>query len=85
MNCHFYIMNLLFERAPPPLHGTSIVKLTINWLQVGYEAGSNGEKLPPLYMKSLDDELVAVVHQAALSSQENPAVLELVFRVMEQG
>lgn len=54
-------------------------------MQVGYEAGSNGEKLPPLYMKSLDEELIAVVHQAALASQDNPCVLELVFRIMEQG
>jgi len=61
------------------------VRTTIHPDNVGYEAGSNGEKLPPLYMKSLDDELIAVVHQAALSSQDNPCVLELVFRIMEQG
>lgn len=53
--------------------------------QVGYEAGGNGEKLPPFYMKSLDDELVAVVHQAALAAENTPATLELVFRIMEQG
>ncbi|XP_046664682.1 zinc finger FYVE domain-containing protein 16-like isoform X2 [Homalodisca vitripennis] len=64
---------------------TLAVRTTIHPDNVGYEAGSNGEKLPPLYMKSLDDELVAVVHQAALASQESPAVLELIFRIMEQG
>ncbi|XP_054274611.1 zinc finger FYVE domain-containing protein 9-like [Macrosteles quadrilineatus] len=64
---------------------TLAVRTTIHPDNVGYEAGSNGEKLPPLYMKSLDEELIAVVHQAALASQDNPCVLELVFRIMEQG
>jgi MAD, mothers against decapentaplegic interacting protein len=50
--------------------------------QVGYEAGSGGEKLPPIYMQSLDDELVPVVHQAASQVVEGSTVLELVFSVM---
>lgn len=64
---------------------TLAVRATIHPENVGYEAGSNGEKLPPLYMKSLDDELVAVVDEAALAAQDTPATLELIFRVMEQG
>lgn len=51
-------------------------------IQVGYEAGSNGERLPPLYMRSLDDELVPVIHQAASQSGEGKTVVELVFSVM---
>lgn len=33
-------------------------------------------------MKHLDEELVPVIHQAAVASQDTPAVLELTFRVM---
>lgn len=54
---------------------------------MGYEAGSRGEKLPPIYMKSLDEELIAVIHESAVSIREvlNPIVLELIFKIMEQG
>ena len=64
---------------------TLAVRATIHPENVGYQAGSNGEKLPPIYMNSLDDELVPVLHEAGLMSGESPAVLELVFRIMESG
>jgi len=50
---------------------------------VGYEAGSEGTKLPPIYMKSLDNELIQVLHKAAQSSQDVHTVLELIFFVLE--
>lgn len=54
---------------------------------MGYEAGSKGEKLPPIYMKSLDEELIAIINKAAVSIGDmlNPVILELIFKVMEQG
>ena len=52
-------------------------------LQVGYEAGSNGEHLPPIYMNSLDDALIPVLNKAAANSADGPIVLELVFKIME--
>uniref|UniRef100_T1HBW8 FYVE-type domain-containing protein n=1 Tax=Rhodnius prolixus TaxID=13249 RepID=T1HBW8_RHOPR len=58
------------------------VRATIHPDSVGYEAGSCGVKLPSMYMKHLDEELVPVIHQAAVASQDTPAVLELTFRVM---
>jgi len=50
---------------------------------VGYEAGSEGTKLPPIYMKSLDNELIQVLHKAAQNSQDVHTVLELIFFVLE--
>ncbi|XKL64222.1 hypothetical protein PGB90_004308 [Kerria lacca] len=66
---------------------TLAVRATIHPENVGYEAGSKGEKLPPLYMKSLDETLIAVVHDAAVSIRDisYPIVLELIFKIMEQG
>lgn len=50
---------------------------------MGYEAGSEGIKLPPIYMKSLDNELIQVLHKAAQNSQDAHTVLELIFYVLE--
>lgn len=38
-------------------------------------------------MKRLDNELIAVVHEAAVSIRDVsvPIVLELIFKIMEQG
>lgn len=58
------------------------IRANIHPDNVSYEAGSLCERLPSTYMKHLDEELVPVVHQAAVSSQDTPAVLELVFRIM---
>lgn len=52
-------------------------------LQVGYEAGSEGTRLPPIYMNSLDNELIQVLHKAAQSSQDTNTVLELIFHVLD--
>ncbi|XP_039286923.1 uncharacterized protein LOC111051534 isoform X2 [Nilaparvata lugens] len=60
------------------------VRANIHPDNVGYEAGSGGERLPPLYMKTLDEELVAVLHEAAVAAHQSPpAILELIFRVMQ--
>ncbi|XP_012257524.2 zinc finger FYVE domain-containing protein 9 isoform X1 [Athalia rosae] len=59
------------------------VRTTIHPDNVGYEAGSEGTRLPPIYMKSLDNELIQVLHKAAQSSQETYTVLELIFHVLD--
>ncbi|XP_025264184.1 uncharacterized protein LOC105254759 isoform X2 [Camponotus floridanus] len=59
------------------------VRATIHSDNVGYEAGSEGIKLPPIYMKSLDNELIQVLHKAAQSSQDAHTVLELIFYVLD--
>lgn len=52
-------------------------------LQVSYYAGSNGIKLPPIYMKSLDNELIPVLHRITSNNfGENAIVLELIFRIL---
>ena len=51
-------------------------------LQVGYEVGANGEKLPDFYMNDLDNELIPVIHNAAAHSQGSAVILELVFHVI---
>ncbi|KAJ9579078.1 hypothetical protein L9F63_024809 [Diploptera punctata] len=61
------------------------VRATVHPENVGYEAGSKGEKLPPIYMDSLDNELVPVLHKAASMTQDNTsAILELIFHIMLQ-
>lgn len=61
------------------------VRAMIHPENVGYEAGSLGEKLPPIYMNSLDNELIPILHKAASMSQDSPAVvLELIFHIMLQ-
>ncbi|EEB15937.1 zinc finger protein FYVE domain-containing protein, putative [Pediculus humanus corporis] len=59
------------------------VRATMDQENVGYEAGSNGEKLAPIYMNSLDNELIPVLHKAG-SINDSAAVLELVFHIMDQ-
>ncbi|KAJ8957956.1 hypothetical protein NQ318_001955 [Aromia moschata] len=50
---------------------------------VSYLAGSNGTKLAPIYMKSLDDELIPVLHRITTNNLgENAIVLELIFRIL---
>ena len=50
-------------------------------LQVGYEAGAGGERLPDIYMNDLDNELIPVMHRA---TQQNHVgtVLELIFQIL---
>ncbi|XP_034939825.1 uncharacterized protein Sara isoform X3 [Chelonus insularis] len=59
------------------------VRTTIHTDNVGYEAGSENTRLPPIYMNSLDNELIPVLHKAAQSSQEINVVLELIFHVLD--
>ncbi|KZC14829.1 Zinc finger FYVE domain-containing protein 9 [Dufourea novaeangliae] len=59
------------------------VRATIHPDNVGYEAGSEGMKLPPIYMNSLDNELIQVLHRAVQSSQDTHTVLELIFYILD--
>ncbi|XP_043275653.1 zinc finger FYVE domain-containing protein 9 isoform X2 [Venturia canescens] len=59
------------------------VRTTIHPDNVGYEAGSEGNRLPPIYMNSLDNELIQVLHKAAQMSQDTNTVLELIFHVLD--
>lgn len=52
--------------------------------QVGYEAGSSGNRLPAACMNDLDMELIPVIHRAAANITDQPIILELVFHIMEQ-
>nr|CAH7759536.1 unnamed protein product [Callosobruchus chinensis] len=59
------------------------VRATLQTDNVSYLAGSNGTKLPPIYMKSLDNELVPVLHRITSSNLgDSPIVLELIFRIL---
>ncbi|XP_044261066.1 zinc finger FYVE domain-containing protein 16 [Tribolium madens] len=61
------------------------IRANLNALFVAYCAGSNGVKLPPIYMESLDNELVPVLHKHATSDcDENTIILELIFRILNK-
>ncbi|XP_064604177.1 zinc finger FYVE domain-containing protein 9-like isoform X2 [Liolophura sinensis] len=68
------------------LNGAGLNKIglraTIHSDSVGYEVGSNGEKLPDMYMNDLDNELIPVIHNAASLNQEGPITLELIFYIL---
>uniref|UniRef100_A0A6P7FEQ7 Zinc finger FYVE domain-containing protein 9 isoform X2 n=1 Tax=Diabrotica virgifera virgifera TaxID=50390 RepID=A0A6P7FEQ7_DIAVI len=50
---------------------------------VSYSAGSNNTKLPPIYMKSLDNELIPILHRITSSNLgETAIILELIFRIL---
>lgn len=51
-------------------------------LQVGYEVGSNGERLPDFYINDLDNALIPVIHGAIAHSQDGPIVMELILHVI---
>lgn len=70
------------------LLSTSMTKLairaTLDQDQVCYEAGSNYDKLPPLYMNALDNELIPTLHRQATNLQLDQTIcLELVFHIMD--
>lgn len=55
----------------------------IYFFQVSYSAGGNGIKLPPIYMKSLDNELIPILHRITSNNvAENAIILELIFRIL---
>ncbi|KAJ8911303.1 hypothetical protein NQ315_016997 [Exocentrus adspersus] len=59
------------------------IRTTLHVDNVSYLAGSNGSKLPPIYMKSLDNELIPVLHRITTNNLgEHSIVLELVFRIL---
>ncbi|CAH1132725.1 unnamed protein product [Ceutorhynchus assimilis] len=59
------------------------VRTTLHVDNVSYSAGSNGLKLPPIYMRSLDNELIPVLHRISSNNLgDNAIVLELVFRIL---
>lgn len=53
-------------------------------MQVGYEAGSGGRRLPDPCMRDLDAELIPVIHRAAANITQEPIILELLFHILEQ-
>lgn len=54
-------------------------------LQVGYEAGSQYNKLGPLYMNSLDSELISTLHRLASNlTSDTPIILELIFHILDK-
>jgi MAD (mothers against decapentaplegic) interacting protein len=61
------------------------IRANLNAMFVAYSAGSNATKLPPIYMESLDNELVPVLHRNATSDcDENTIILELIFRILNK-
>ncbi len=59
------------------------LRVTVDSDKVGYEAGSKGELLPPVYMNELDNELIPVLHNAVSQHEGGPVVMELVFYIIE--
>lgn len=61
------------------------IRATLDPDQVCYEAGSNYEKLAPLYMNALDNELVPTLHRQASNLQlEQCITIELVFHILNE-
>lgn len=60
------------------------IRATLDQDQVCYEAGSNYDKLAPLYMNALDNELIPTLHRQATNLQLDQTIcLELVFHIMD--
>ncbi|XP_014235930.1 zinc finger FYVE domain-containing protein 9 isoform X2 [Trichogramma pretiosum] len=59
------------------------VRTSIHPDNVGYEAGSEGVRLPPIYMNSLDNELIQVLQKAVQGCEDTQTVLELIFYILE--
>lgn len=67
------------------VHNTHTLPLSIYTLQVSYEAGSRSQRLGPLYMNALDNELIQTLHRAATDLQpEQPIIVELVFHILDE-
>nr|XP_022906434.1 zinc finger FYVE domain-containing protein 9 [Onthophagus taurus] len=59
------------------------IRATLHVENVSYSAGSNNVKLPPIYMKSLDNELIPVLHRILSNNLgEDIVTLELIFRIL---
>lgn len=60
------------------------IRATIDNDQVCYEAGSNYDKLGPLYMNALDNELIPTLHRQATNLQlDQPITIELIFHILD--
>lgn len=60
------------------------IRATLDQDQVCYEAGSNHDKLAPLYMNALDNELIPTLHRQATNLQLDQTIcLELIFHIMD--
>ncbi|GJQ75329.1 putative metal ion binding protein [Trypoxylus dichotomus] len=59
------------------------IRTTLHVENVSYSAGSNNIKLPPIYMKNLDNELIPVLHRITSNNLgDNAITLELIFRIL---
>lgn len=60
------------------------IRATLDQDQVCYEAGSNYDKLAPLYMNALDNELISTLHRHATNLQLDQTIsLELIFHILD--
>lgn len=60
------------------------IRATLDPDQVCYEAASRAEKLGPLYMNSLDSELIPLLHRQATKLQLDQTIcLELIFYILD--
>ncbi|XP_065369430.1 zinc finger FYVE domain-containing protein 9 [Calliphora vicina] len=57
------------------------LRATLHQDNVCYEAGTRGEKLPPLYMNAMDNHLIPTLHSIS-SSIEEAIILELIFYIL---
>lgn len=57
------------------------LRVTFNNEDVSYEAGSQNERLPPLYMNALDNELIQTLHKQA-NDIGKTVILELIFHIL---
>ncbi|PVD22658.1 hypothetical protein C0Q70_15913 [Pomacea canaliculata] len=58
------------------------LRVTLESERVGYEVGSNGQRLSDFYMNDLDNALIPVIHGAVSTSRDGPIVLELILHVI---
>lgn len=58
------------------------LRTTLQADNVSYFAGSKGSKLPSVYMNSLDNELIPILHKITSNIGDNTIVLELIFRLL---
>lgn len=60
------------------------IRATLDQDQVCYEAGSCFDKLAPLYMNALDNELIPTLHRQATNLQLDQTIcLELIFYILD--
>ncbi|KNC31156.1 hypothetical protein FF38_13972 [Lucilia cuprina] len=57
------------------------LRATLHQDNVCYEAGTRGEKLPPLYMNAMDNHLIPTLHSIS-SNIEEAIILELIFYIL---